>query len=732
MGVTRLMSTLLKHPATKDAVIENVPLFECLMVDYNANIHYVLQKTITELNEILYFTYHNKKMLQIPQQLLGPAEYNSNLQMSVEDLEDRIEYYNDEYSIGTTYTDIHKSMTEETITDIVFMEVINYTRGLICSLNRGNIKKIFLSLDGIPSMAKIKEQRNRRYMGAHLNNIVNDVIKKFKLKNADIYQIDIFYYRSAICTGTKFMEKIQQALFHLDINTGIINNESSNIEIIVSTINIKGEGEKKIIHAIDEYIVDNDSFCIMSPDSDMLILIGLLSSNTKFATKQMYNFRINYQKNNQYQFFDLNQLIINFQKYFSDRIGKVITKDKMLDLFFMLVVFGNDFLPKLEPLDITQHFDFVCETCLEISMSGTQFITNNNLNYQYLIDFFKKINQDIIPLSIEHSLHNKYNNYQKLCSQISITKEDLTDFYHHRSLKAININYLNFDTQMKILVEAFYKFFNFLKCNRIRKEDINMLYKDIHKNLNDSYLMLVLPKLLKFPGSDKFRNATPRAFFDQFVQYMNMNNNFAAVKFRNKLMPREYTYNNRININNQGTITAYLEEMEKINKSMEPYRSIFKMDSIELVTFNIESGQIIDLRNKYYDTYIKNNITEKEIDAIVLDYIVGIDWLYNYYIIGTHSEWQYNQSQPPLIDDIIRYLETKPDFQHEITTILASISENNMTPHEHYLYVTPNEYTNAGVSPNLSDVLHLIDGYGALYLNKCQIKWHEYDTISIK
>ena len=66
------------------------------------------------------------------------------------------------------------------------------------------------------------------------------------------------------------MVKIQEALFHLDID----------LDIEVSTLNTKGEGEKKIISAMDDFS-SYESFCIMSPDSDMLILIGLLSNNEK-------------------------------------------------------------------------------------------------------------------------------------------------------------------------------------------------------------------------------------------------------------------------------------------------------------------------------------------------------------------------------------------------------------------------------------------------------------------
>ena len=725
MGVLRLMGTLLKHPATTDALMENVPVFECLAIDYNANIHYILQRVVTELNEILYFVYCQENSLKnifVPGRLPLSARstdindsYNLNLEISAEDLEDKLDRFNEDYQIGTTYAELHRNLSdEEKMTDIIFRETINYTRQLICSLNKGWIKKVFLSLDGTPSMAKIKEQRNRRYIGAHINNIKEDIVKKYKFKNHNIYQIDLFYYRSMICAGTQFMEKIQQALFNLDID----------LDIDVSTLNIKGEGEKKIIHALEEYL-DHDSFCIMSPDSDMLILIGILSNNAKFDGKKLYNFRIDYQRKNQYQFFDLRQLIENFQKYYSARIGKEISLDKMLDLFFMLVAFGNDFLPRLEPLDITQHFDFVCETCLKISTADTHFIRNGGqLNYQYLLQFFKIINNDIINLSTEQALNAKYSNYYKLCKQISLTEEDLKST-HHPSLKLTAINYYNFGTYLKILNTAYSKLITFLGKTIIKQSDIKALYKEIHTDPNDSYLLLVLPRLLRFPGGDTAAKDN-YSFFEELVEFTNSSRDLKSLKFRTRLMPREFIMNNASSSDH--STTAYLHEIEKLNKSMEPYRTIFRMANINLVTFDITNGQLVDLRDKYYETYVKPNITKKEIKQMVIDYLCGIEWLYQYYISGQHLEWsgwQYNYTQPPLLDDVIKYLEDHPNCNEEMASLLSSYPENNMSPLEHYRYVTPNEYTKAGVSPNLSDVVDLIDGYGALYLNKCQIKWQE-------
>ncbi len=112
------------------------------------------------------------------------------------------------------------------------------------------------------------------------------LLKKYKFKNNDIHQINLFYYRSNICTGTNFMDKIQQALFNLDIG----------LDVEVSTLNVKGEGEMKIIHAMNDYCNQYNSFCVMESRFYMLILVALLSNNSEFNGKNLYNFRIDLSK----------------------------------------------------------------------------------------------------------------------------------------------------------------------------------------------------------------------------------------------------------------------------------------------------------------------------------------------------------------------------------------------------------------------------------------------------
>ncbi len=235
--------------------------------------------------------------------------------------------YHEMYGISENYTNISSFLkNEENMINILFHETINYTRTLIASLNKGFIKNVYIALDGIPSMAKLKEQKNRRYVGFHMNNIKNEIVKKYKFKEDDIFQLDLYRYRLLICAGSVFMEKLQQALFHLDIG----------LDIEIDTTLTKGEGEKKLIYAMDKYFDTYNSFCVMSPDSDMMILLGLMANKLTIQNAQLFSFRID-QQNNQYQFFNLNLLMDSFKKYFTEKTNGIITNKILFNIFFMFL-----------------------------------------------------------------------------------------------------------------------------------------------------------------------------------------------------------------------------------------------------------------------------------------------------------------------------------------------------------------------------------------------------------
>ncbi len=127
---------------------------------------------------------------------------------------------------------------------------------------------------------------------------------------------------------------------------------------------------------------------------------------------------------------------------------------------------------------------------------------------------------------------------------------------------------------------------------------------EIHQNINDSYLLVILPRLLKFSGLEE--DLPCKEFFVKFVKYASSVEDYTSIKFRNKLMPKKFVFEPHYN---QNSFTAYMSEVEKINRSMEPYRSIFHLAEINLVSYELQTGTLTDNRSKYYQTYVKTDIT---------------------------------------------------------------------------------------------------------------------------
>lgn len=695
MGIFRFMSTLLKHPVMEGAISSDIPEIECLMLDYNACIHYILQKTITNLNQILYYTYRNRPLSQ------------------------ELQLYISEYNLGLTYEQMQLTLSAyDNIINIIFSETIKYTQELIADTNKHNsLKNIYFALDGVPSMAKMKEQKNRRYIGSYINQIKQKLIKEHIFGTDDIYRIDLFYYRSMICAGTKFMEQIEQALYNLN----------TDIKVDISPVEIKGEGEKKIINVINKLSASYNSICIMSPDSDMIILASLLTHDSDFIGKKIYNFRIDYQNQNMYQFIDMHILLENMRTYYSNRINIDINPEYLLDAVFMLVVFGNDFLPKLEPFDITTDFDFVMDTCLRLSSNGTKFMIDTKLNYAYILDFLKIVEKNSTNMAIASYLNSTYQNYSKLITQLEITDTDLELNYHHPDLNRIYIDHTNIIYNLNMAKESFYKVINFVKNIHISDADIEHLYYDIHTDLADSYMLSVIPKLVKFPGSEISDSFT---FFTNLIRYIQKAKSINKIVFTGMMRMRKFdtvpktksVSNLDLDLNPESE--AY-DQINRLDLSLEPYRTMFGIKPINLVKYDIYKNKFTDLRRNYYREYCQISTTVEKI-TMVENYLVGIEWLYQYYIQGINLEysgWSYDAIHSPLIPDIIFWLKKNILKQSVLEEKLALYPTHNLTPIENYQSVTPNDYTGANVNSNVADVINRIDGSGALYLNKCQIKW---------
>lgn len=687
MGVLKLQTTLLKHKASKGCIENNIPNFEVLMIDFNALIHYNFQLAIDKINEMMHYIKGQRQFDKVQ------IDEYVNLVNTDEDLEMYAEYLEENYNIGINYDEIKKNIkNEEFIVNLLIKETVKYVDRMIATLNKGHLKMVYIAIDGIASAAKMREQKDRRYINAYMQHIKEGIDMKYGLNN-DVEQINLAYYKTMICAGTKMMNRLYEELKTIKYD----------FDIEISGPNEKGEGEKKIMTKFNE-LNHYSSFCIMSPDSDMVILTSLNNN-----PKKMYLFRIDYQKHETFIFLDQNKFVDNLIDYYSKLIDVKIMRSHMTCGFFMLVIFGNDFLPKLEPFDISKNMDIVFSIAIKTTFK-TDFIIDGKLNYKYILDFFEELNFHTDKIAIERLFNNKYSNYDNICRSLSITQSDFDQCHHHKDLKPITVDYRNLDNRIHIIKSCYNHFTDFIK-HKWSRTDIETLYCDIHANIEDSYMLVVLPKICRF---DSCMTTNNYEFFKSLVKHV-INNH--KIQLRIKLLPRRHE---SVKVKDN-----YFNEIQKLNKSQEPYRSMFNLKSIDLITLN---DVMHDDRDNYYDKYIKINITGDEKINVIESYLAGIEFVFRYYIKNENEEWAswyYPWLQCPLIEDIISYIKNN-DAESKINNIMNKLPQHNITAEEKYLFITPNDFTKQGISPNVSDIIPFIRGEGAYYCNKAKIDWMSY------
>ena len=115
-------------------------------------------------------------------------------------------------------------------------------------------KKIIIAFDGVPPVAKLEQQRNRRYKTWYINN--------------HLLERESLWDTSAITPGTEFMKKLC-----LKVNS-YFKYKFNKLEVLIYDSYVKGEGEHKIF----QYIRNNKSYhkdtnsIIYGLDADLIML----------------------------------------------------------------------------------------------------------------------------------------------------------------------------------------------------------------------------------------------------------------------------------------------------------------------------------------------------------------------------------------------------------------------------------------------------------------------------
>tara|TARA_B100000886_G_scaffold338333_1_gene300929 strand:+ start:9426 stop:11021 length:1596 start_codon:yes stop_codon:yes gene_type:complete len=232
--------------------------------------------------------------------------------------------------------------------------------------------QVFIAFDGVAPVAKLEQQRTRRYKSMMEKKIFNNL---FGEKNE--------WNKTAITPGTNFMEKL---------NNGVSNyykgkEKSYNInKFIFSGSDEPGEGEHKLFQHIRDYEKKHAEqvTVIYGLDADLI----MLCLNHLRISKQIYLYRetpefvksINSSINpNESYLLDiplLSQEII-LQMNNGKKPSSKQETNKLYDYIFLCFFMGNDFLPHFPAMNIrTNGIDIMMEAYKHINKSEKMNLTD--------------------------------------------------------------------------------------------------------------------------------------------------------------------------------------------------------------------------------------------------------------------------------------------------------------------------------------------------------------------
>ena len=281
-----------------------------------------------------YFSYIVKNHIDIIRKLTSKSIDVDNLYLDCNSI-----IYDAFYKIDPT------SLTD-TMTNSIISKVIIKIKEYIDLLKPKNC--VFIAFDGVAPVAKLDQQRSRRFKSIYQNSISKSI---FKTTDPDPWNT------TAITPGTMFMKNLDEKIY----NTFNDPVKFKLNKIIVSSSDKYGEGEHKIFKYIRDYPEEhiNSNTIIYGLDADLI----MLSINHLPISPNIYLFRetpefiksINSElEPNENYVLDIPELTKTIILDMNNENNLTIEQQKnsIYDYIFLCFFLGNDFMPHFPAVNI--------------------------------------------------------------------------------------------------------------------------------------------------------------------------------------------------------------------------------------------------------------------------------------------------------------------------------------------------------------------------------------------
>lgn len=707
MGVLEFFGTLIKNDITSTSIRTNYTdktIINHLLIDFNSIIHVCSQKIIVDVNVFLQMVL--KSLYQ--NRTINSEVFNEKFtKYNMQNIQKKINQKTKPQDVIQMFQEyFNEAYMDKLIITLVINTVLHIIR-TYC--HNKTILTLMLAIDGVPSKGKMVEQKQRRYMGAVTEDYKKKILAKYKdyLEGQEDYvylatKKAIRWSRNKITPGTAFMDKMANYLTSEKIQAKLKINRP-NMDIIISDVHEIGEGEKKIVNYVNKYLPNTDeSIMIYSPDADVILLCILL------PVKKLYMLRHNLQTSieankNIYDLIDIRFLKSNISYYINNHPNYAKENfdiDKInYDLVCISTLFGNDFVPKMETINVKQGFQIIMDaylkTLLKLKDKGYYLVNNDKSEYKLNFIFLKSILRYLLPYEYDFIKHNNlYGQYitigqiKYVFDYMEINSENLVSTFNYFRNEYENLKRGIKQNGNLSQYESNPQFMTSLKKALIVVMDnqpVNTSYltnKELIKLLRDYY-----KKYRDFPRLNINLNTWSHSIDDQ--------------RHRRKVKEKK--------------LNDYQKEVYRFENMLDEYYVKFNAQTLDL-----SKNKISDFYQTYFDVELigENGKLTKEANQVMQDYVEGMLWVFNYYFndISYINWWYYQHERAPLMQDVLKYLDRiNLDHFNEIFTNLDSYQVTDIksyfNPIEQLMYV----------SPMIPDIIHLLPKNYQVYIKSDNI-----------
>ena len=250
--------------------------------------------------------------------------------------------------VGSLEESKYKNKTKIQIENAIIKRTLKTLEHMICDIVKPQ-KMVYIAFDGPAPRAKMVQQRWRRFKSVKRKAFIKYLDEKYERKPGINFDTSANF-----SPGTKFMDKLAKAL-EKSIKAKRLSKhlkDSKDLEFVLNTSNVPGEGEHKYMHIIRKLVKDKkkDSIVVYSPDADVIVLsISSNKDNIKIMRKPDNAVDKEFYPHSEFIFLDINLV----RKYFLSALDiddKFDVNRVCHDYVFLTTLEGNDFVVPVQYL----------------------------------------------------------------------------------------------------------------------------------------------------------------------------------------------------------------------------------------------------------------------------------------------------------------------------------------------------------------------------------------------